>query len=412
MLVLMCLISSTFSPVAVAESRWEEDGWLRTALAQERLDNGDEFGCYGMPNLEWNADPGAVALECRNYITQRVSSSQWDDRPISTFTPSGLTMSQHSAIASQGFMVHGDDNGLSSTAWHSSTDEPMDDWDWYNMGRRGWSLEQIIGSKEQVQSAVEEGGLVNMYWVGRVNDATIRHDRDIATYLDEEAQAWMTTWGEAWSYWTVRDCYQIEHNSSEVNNQTIIEFELLITEQCSAVSPAAWNVPTTWPLDLEGFSVHDVRDANSSLDSLEGVKKSAEGFRQNGSGYLHLSVLKGHNVSIVVNGSIEYDIMTMSKFWNNYSSAVTIAAHDTTDLFKWSKRFSDESNLVFTWLVQPRYGLSEAPWLPYLVVVVALTTVTGMLYILRREGLGPFALKDANQHRHTDMLLESNFEAE
>ena len=78
-LVLMCLLSSVFSPVAVAESRWEEDGWLRTALAQERLDNGDEFGCYGMPNLEWAADPGAVALECRNYITQRVSSSQWGE---------------------------------------------------------------------------------------------------------------------------------------------------------------------------------------------------------------------------------------------------------------------------------------------------------------------------------------------
>ena len=54
--VLMCLLSSTFSPVAMADVNWEEDGWLRTALAQERLDNGDEFGCYGMPHLSWNAD--------------------------------------------------------------------------------------------------------------------------------------------------------------------------------------------------------------------------------------------------------------------------------------------------------------------------------------------------------------------
>ena len=412
-LVLMCLLSSVFSPVAVAESRWEEDGWLRTALAQERLDNGDEFGCYGMPNLEWAADPGAVALECRNYITQRVSSSQWGDNPLSTFTPSGLTMSQHTNIASQGFMVHGDENDLSSTAWHSPDDEPVDDWDWYNLGRRGGSLEQLIGSKEQVQSAVEEGGLVNMYWVGRVNDASIRHDRDIATYLAEEAQAWMTTWGEAWSYWTVRDCYQIEHNSSEIQNQTIIEFELLVTEQCTAVSPAAWNVPTTWLLDLEGQAVVDVRDSNSSLQPLDGVKKTSEGYTQNGSGYLHLSLLKGHNVTIVVNGSIDYDIMAMSQFWNNYSAAVTIAAHDTTDLFKWSKRFSDDSNLVFTWLVQPRDGLGEAPWLPYLAVVVAVTTVTGMLYILRREGLGPFAVKSNKQSYGPEKQIpESNFEAE
>ena len=61
--ILLCLLSSTFSPVAAADISWEEDGWLRTALAQERLDSGDEFGCYGMPNIAWSADPGEVALE-------------------------------------------------------------------------------------------------------------------------------------------------------------------------------------------------------------------------------------------------------------------------------------------------------------------------------------------------------------
>ena len=61
--VLLCLLSSTFSPVAMAEVGWDEDGWLRTALSQERLDNGDEFGCYGMPHLSWKADQGAGALE-------------------------------------------------------------------------------------------------------------------------------------------------------------------------------------------------------------------------------------------------------------------------------------------------------------------------------------------------------------
>ena len=30
---------------------------------KERLEKGDEFKCYGMPNLAWKADPGAVALE-------------------------------------------------------------------------------------------------------------------------------------------------------------------------------------------------------------------------------------------------------------------------------------------------------------------------------------------------------------
>ena len=141
--ILLCLLSSTFSPVAAADISWEEDGWLRTALAQERLDSGDEFGCYGMPNIAWSADPGAVALECQQYISERVIASQWGENPISTFTPSGLTMRQHSTIAGQGFMVHGDQNGLSTTAWHNATDAPKDDWDWYNLGRRGGSLEPL-----------------------------------------------------------------------------------------------------------------------------------------------------------------------------------------------------------------------------------------------------------------------------
>ena len=36
--------------------------WLVATIGKERLEKGDEFGCYGMPNLEWKADPGAVAL--------------------------------------------------------------------------------------------------------------------------------------------------------------------------------------------------------------------------------------------------------------------------------------------------------------------------------------------------------------
>ena len=158
--VLMCLVSVAWSPVALADTAWEEDGWLTTTLAQDRLDLGDEFGCYGMLGLSWQTDPGAVALECRAYIEDRVSASMWGDAPISTYTPDGLTMSQHTTIAGQGFVIHGDETGLSTTAWHNATDEPTDKWDWYNLGRRGGSMEQLIGSVEEVQAAVEEGGVL------------------------------------------------------------------------------------------------------------------------------------------------------------------------------------------------------------------------------------------------------------
>ena len=159
------------TPVAIADAKWEEDGWLNTNLVQERLNNGDEFGCYEIPSLSWKADPGVVASECRQYIEQRTEANNWGVNPISTYTPSGLSMSQHQIISKQGFVVHGDLNDLDYTAWHNSSDNPVDLWDWYNLGRRGGSLEQIIGSVDDVKNAVDEGGLVNLYWIGRVNEA-------------------------------------------------------------------------------------------------------------------------------------------------------------------------------------------------------------------------------------------------
>ena len=64
-LVLLCLAMTIISPKVIAESNWEEDGWLNTVLAQDRLANGDEFGCYEINGLSWKNDPGAVALECQ-----------------------------------------------------------------------------------------------------------------------------------------------------------------------------------------------------------------------------------------------------------------------------------------------------------------------------------------------------------
>ena len=167
--VLLIVLGLVFSPAAIADVEWEEDGWLNTNLVKERLNNGDEFGCYDIPGLSWENDPGAVAGECRQYIEKRTEASLWGENPISTYTPNGLSMSQHQIISKQGFVVHGDLNGLDYTAWHNNSDVPEDLWDWYNLGRRGGSLEQIIGSVDDVREAVEEGGLVNLYWIGRVH---------------------------------------------------------------------------------------------------------------------------------------------------------------------------------------------------------------------------------------------------
>ena len=52
------VVSVVLHPVVLAEAAWEEDGWLRTSFAKERLDLGDEFGCYGYAGLVVVQRPG------------------------------------------------------------------------------------------------------------------------------------------------------------------------------------------------------------------------------------------------------------------------------------------------------------------------------------------------------------------
>ena len=392
-LTIFLLCSLIYSPKVIAESKWEEDGWLKTSLAQERLNNGDEFGCYGMQGLSWQSDPGAVALECRNYIEDRLIANKWGENPISTFTPNGLTQTQHEQISKQGFMIHGDNTGTQTTAWHSASDKPLDMWDWYNLGRRGGSLEQIIGSKDQVESAVNEGGLVNLYWIGRVNDATIRHDKDIEEYISEDADAWLTTWGQVWSYWATTRCYQIDHSISMNDGNYVLSFESLVTEECTNLIPERWNIPVTWIININYSDVISVFSESEIFEDITEDRHTKEGYTHVEGQYLHLSVINGNRVEITMNQS-EYDILGISEFWNNHSAAITIAAHETTDLFKWSKRFVDQEDLVFTWLVQPRPVDGDSDWIPYVAFSVGIGVVITMLLVLKREGLGPLAKKD------------------
>ena len=388
--LLSLFTCSTIAGPVVSDVEWERDGWLTTALADERIELGDEFGCYGIPGYSWYNDPGAVAKECRSYIENNTIASSWGDNALSTYAPSGLTMAQHNYIASQDFVVHGDNTGLEDTVWHNATDVPYDNWDWYNIGRRGGSLEKGIGSLETVQNAVEEGGLVNLYWIGRVNDATIRHDRDIAEYLQNDAQAWMTTWGQAWSYWSSNRCY--EHSNILDQEQATFTFSSIVTEQCTSVAPNAWNVPVTWRLSFHNATVVDVQDQfGQSMENLTGVRQTAEGWRMDGTELL-VSVKRGTVVTVVLDGeNISFDVHNQTEFWNGYDAAVTIAAHDTTDLFLWSKRFDDEDQLRFTWLVSPRTIDGRLPWLPYVALVAGVVTIVAMMGVLGREGIGPLA---------------------
>ena len=391
----LLIVSVLVHPVALAQSAWEEDGWLRTSFGQERLDAGDEFGCYGVPGLSWINDPGAVAQACKTYIEDRINASKWGQSPLSSYTPDTLTMADHGKVASQGFVVHGDQTGLEESAWHNNTDVPTDPWDWYNLGRRGGSLEKGIASLETVQAEVESGGLVNLYWIGRVNDATVRHDRDVLAYLDETPDIWLTTWGEAWSSWSGKRCYEHDRDAAEIDGRTVLTFESLETEACRSVSnDLPWNIPLTWLIDVEGVEVLDVVSVNSnrSLPSIEGEKNTRQGWWQQDDGTLVLSIVNGRPVNITLNGSdVNNDVLKQAEFFNNHSAAVTVAGHQTTDLFKWAKRFVDDTSVRFTWLVQPRVADDVDAWIPYAVVGVGVLSVFIMLGVLGREGLGPLA---------------------
>ena len=85
--------------------------------------------------------------------------------------------------------------------------------------------------------------------------------------------------------------------------------------------------------------------------------------------------------------------MIVKSIYTNYFNHVARCGliDETHDLFKWSKRFVDDDHLVFTWLVEPREGLNEAGWLRYVAAGVAISTVIGMLVVLKKEGLGPLA---------------------
>jgi hypothetical protein len=387
------LLMVTIHPVALAQSAWEEDGWLRTSYAQDRLEAGDEFGCYGVPGLSWDNDPGAVASACRTYVEERLNASAWGPNPLSIFTPDTLTMADHQKVASQNFVVHGDDTGLVDTAWHSSNDEPNDLWEWYNLGRRGGSLEKGLASLETVETTIAEGGLFNMYWIGRVNDATVRHDRDVLALLDTHPDVWLTTWGEAWSVWSGKRCYEFKHETRASENGTVLAFEALLTPACTGVTKdLPWNVPLTWLISTEGAEVVSVDGTDGELASLEGKKTLSEGWRQEGDGPLVLALVNGHPVEIHLNQrNASYDILGQTQFFNNLSSAVTVAGHQTTDLFSWSKRFLEDTNVRFTWLVQPRAVEGVHAWIPYAVLGVGFLTVVAMLGVLGREGLGPLS---------------------
>jgi len=374
LLVMVMLLTATLAPPVLADVQWEEDGWLAT-IGLEHVENGNEFGCYGMPNLAWKADPGAVAKECMDYIIPRIDASKWGNNPLSTYTPKDLTEAQHTTISKQGFVVHGDKTGQSATAWHSSEDIPEYEYDWFDLGRRGGSLEKGIADVKALESELDKGGLVNMYWVGRIDGITVRHDADVLEMLSQRTDVWFTTWGEAYSYWSVERCYEFDHS---INSSTLY-FEHIDTISCRSATNS-WNIPITWIANISGATVTESNLEEMTVEDSNTI----EGYRQEGE-LLYFSVLMGKEVHFNLTDEIDYDIVGRTQFFNNKTAALTIAGHSTTDLFLWSKRFVDDDFLRFTWLITPRSLDEGLTWLPYAGVGVLLASISGIWLLLKKD---------------------------
>lgn len=382
--LLMFCVQPLVMPVAAAS--WEEDGWLYTGYADERLLAGDEFGCFGIPTLSWQADPGAVAKECKEYIENRIDASVWGKSPLSSWAPEGLNYFDHSAINSQGFPVHGDLTGLSDSAWHDSDDIPEQSEDWYNLGRRGGSLERDMNDINSVKAEASEGGLLNFYWIGKVDSTTIRHDSEIEEWL-LSSDAWFTTWGVVWSTWIIQRCHELQYENRIIDSNGKWTFAVSRPSGCLAMEDREWDIPVTWRIDSNGTMVDSVilTQTGEELPLLDVDENQLQrGWRMDGDQLL-LTIEIDSQVEIRYNESgEEIDILTENWF-NGRSFAVTIASHSTEDLFTSSKRFDADSDLRFTWLLSPRESRSSSPWLPVVGVVVVLGSMLAYSILIRRD---------------------------
>ena len=240
---------------------------------------------------------------------------------------------------------------------------------------------------DQLEAELDAGGLVNMYWIGRVNDATIRHDSEVTDLLLSRDDVWFTTWGEAWSTWAVLRCHEVALEV-DPDDARKVTFTLKDTVACASTNPEAWKVPTTWRfLPPEGVSVTEVLFEGEPARNLEGVRNTAVGTRTDGNETL-LSLAVGQSMVMVLDAPAErseLDVHGMTEQWTGLGVAVTIAGHDTWDLFRWSKRFNDEPELRFTWLVIPRDADPEMPWLPWVGLLAAVGTVVAMRHVIRSD---------------------------
>ena len=353
LLMVALLTIATTTPTVAAE--WEDDSWLSNIIGPERLAHGDEFGCHGYEGVDTTEELWVIEA-CRDYIVEFTNASRWGSHPISFgVTDQQLDDITAAALVEAGFEIVGDlltevPEGLTA------------------MTRNGGSLEQGIADRELLES-IEANTLVSIYWEARKDDLKLREDGEVMSWLEQQ-DVWFTTWGE----W---------HHHRLSGNEVVVTVEgSTITATLS--NQSSWSVPGTVRIQFD-TGVRRVTDSSGSdLTAIEVDQRNLlVGWSEMADGML-LTIEPGTTVLIELDGEPNSTLSTPQVTFNGLHHAVTVVGHHTTNLFQWSSDFQ-ESDLVFTWLIE-RAAEIEMNWaLPVIAVAVLIAVPVSINYLVKRD---------------------------
>ena len=343
------------SPVA---GEWTTDTWLSSVIAEERIANGDEFGCHGYEGVE-TIDDHWVIEACKDYLEGQTNASRWGKSPVSFGIESSVINEElgdslkKSSFHIVGDMVEEAPDGLSIAI------------------RNGASLEKGVANKTMIESA-EEDSLVSVHWRARIGDLRVREDKDVISWIEDQ-QVWLTTWAE-WHY----------HRASGSSTTTSLDGSTITIESSPQVGIDSWMVPGTVKLQFESTVLGVTDSQGQNIPLLTGnERKLMVGWR-----HVEGGIIVTQNPHSTVFVELENDTESIESTplatFNDFHYSITIVGHHTTNLFRWTQDFSG-SELTFTWLIE-RPSDDVVGWkLPIFAIAMLIAVPLSIVYLLRND---------------------------
>ncbi len=338
---------------------YQEDGWLtQDVVGGERLSQGDEFGCHGLPG-EDVYENHAVIEDCKDYLTKRIDASKWGSEPLSFGLDEGVvdaTLSE--AFWNEGFRIIGD------VGLDMSNESGL-----HYLKRSGGSLEKNVASTDDIEQGILENGYANLYWEARIADLNMRRDKNVLEWIEEQP-FWFTTWGEYYSSLHVAEQVSISGNEIILRGSNSTE--------------GGWNVPGTTLVNISGANITSItRVDNLSFNTLPAdTQHLRTGYRQTTPSQVYLTIPNG--VEIQISLDMEFSGVLISAANFNGLTPFMAVGHHTNDLFEWSEPFRD-SPIRFTWLIEPKPDIEPNWILLGIALLVVLAAPTAVWWALKKD---------------------------